>query len=264
MLDSSAFGLDRPTHERYDALYLSPHLDDVALSCGGRVHRRADRGEKVLAVSVFTGDVPEGPLSELAAAVLLSMGLGRDEALDTRRAEDLAACEILGAEAIHWPYEDATFRRDEDGEPLYATRRELFGEPAAADRELEDELVEALSQLPSADLVAAPLGVGGHVDHLLLRTAAERAFGDKVVFYEDFPYVRKVFALRRALGDRSDWRSVSETLDEADLAAKVRAVAAYATQLAPLFGSERRMERQVRRRAWRTGGERFWYRKLIA
>ncbi|MEM8932071.1 MAG: PIG-L family deacetylase [Acidobacteriota bacterium] len=255
--------IDRPEFQRYEAIYLSPHLDDVVLSCGGRMHRRAARGENVLAVTVFTGDVPDGPLSELAATVLMHMGLSREEASERRRQEDLAACELLGAEAIHWPYDDATYRRDEAGEPSYTTARELFaGTPTAADTDLEDELVEAFGQLPPADLIAAPLGVGGHVDHLLVRRAAERVFGQKVAFYEDFPYVRKLFALRRTVGDRRQWHSVPEPLDPSDLVAKVRAVAAYTSQVPPLFGDERRMERQIRRRAKRVGGERLWYRKL--
>jgi len=247
---------------RYDGIVFSPHLDDAALSCGGRIHRRTARGEKVLVVTIFTGDVPEGPLPELAVKVLLSMGLGREDAMQIRQREDEAACEILGAEPVHWPFLECPLRTDEAGESLYPTFRELFGEPRGEDEPLLDEISDAMRELPPADHLVAPLGIGSHVDHHLVRRAAERVFDDRLAYYEDFPYVRKAFALKRALGTRRKWREESLPLDEQNLRAKIRAVAAYGSQIAPLFGSERRMERRLRRWARRVKGERQWFKRL--
>ena len=39
---------DRPNPVRYDLLFLSPHFDDVALSCGGRVAEETTAGRRVL------------------------------------------------------------------------------------------------------------------------------------------------------------------------------------------------------------------------
>ncbi|MEM8994437.1 MAG: PIG-L family deacetylase [Acidobacteriota bacterium] len=247
---------------RYDGIVFSPHLDDAALSCGGRIHRRTVRGEKVLVVTIFTGDVPEGPLPELAGRVLLSMGLGRDEAMEVRRAEDEAACEILGAEPVHWPYLECPLRRDASGDPLYTDYRQLFSKPRPEDEALVDDIAAAMADLPPADHLVAPLGVGSHVDHHIVRRAAERTFQDRLAFYEDFPYVRKTFALSRALGKRSDWRDESLSLDEGNLRAKIRSIAAYGTQVPPLFGDEARMERRVRRWARKVRGERQWFPSL--
>ncbi|MFQ5421191.1 MAG: PIG-L family deacetylase, partial [Anaerolineae bacterium] len=44
----------------YDAIYLSPHLDDAALSCGGQIFTRTSAGESVLVVTVMAGDAPPG------------------------------------------------------------------------------------------------------------------------------------------------------------------------------------------------------------
>ena len=41
-------------------LFISPHLDDVVLSCGGYIHRLTTSGEKVVIVTVITADVPAG------------------------------------------------------------------------------------------------------------------------------------------------------------------------------------------------------------
>ncbi len=46
-------------NKRYEHIYLSPHLDDVALSCGGRIVKQRSKGENVLVVTVFTGDIDE-------------------------------------------------------------------------------------------------------------------------------------------------------------------------------------------------------------
>ena len=248
----------RPALERYDALYLSPHLDDVALSCGGQIHRRTSRGERVLVVTVFTADVPDGAISELASKVLLWMGLRREDATEIRRREDEAAAEILGAETIHWPFPEATFRRN-GGLPLYTEAEDLFGETSPAEGLLIGEISESLALLPMADAIFAPLGVGSHVDHQVVRRAAEKAFGDRLAYYEDFPYVRKLFALGRALGHRSAWRPVKLELEREDLEARSRAIEAYTSQVTPLFGDVSRMRRAVKRHARRVGGERLWY-----
>lgn len=247
---------------RYDGIVFSPHLDDAALSCGGRIHRRTKRGEKVLVVTVFTGDVPEGPLPELAAKVLLSMGLGREDAMQVRQREDEEACEILGAEPVHWPYLECPLRTNGDGEPLYPTFRRLFGQPRPEDEPLLEDIADAMRELPPADHLVAPLAVGSHVDHHLVRRAAEQVFADRLAYYEDFPYVRKSFALTRALGEKKVWRNESMPLDEDNLRAKIRAVGAYGSQLEPLFGSEGSMERRLRRWTRRVKGERQWFKRL--
>jgi LmbE family N-acetylglucosaminyl deacetylase len=54
---------------RYDALYLSPHADDAALACAGRMHTERARGEKALVLVLFDADV------EVAAAALDEWGV---------------------------------------------------------------------------------------------------------------------------------------------------------------------------------------------
>jgi LmbE family N-acetylglucosaminyl deacetylase len=48
-----------------------------------------------------------------------------------------------------------------------------------------------MKTLGEFSVVLIPLGVGGHVDHLIVRQAALRAFPDRVVrSYAEFPYAR--------------------------------------------------------------------------
>ncbi|WP_446010685.1 PIG-L family deacetylase [Candidatus Electrothrix sp.] len=56
---------------RYKHIYLSPHYDDAALSCGGSIHMQAKQQEPVAVITVFAGapDLPNAALSKLAQAV---------------------------------------------------------------------------------------------------------------------------------------------------------------------------------------------------
>ena len=89
--------------QAYDAIYLSPHLDDAVLSCGGQIHRRTRNGERVLILTVFTQDLAPEITSEATKTVLDMMGLSAEEAMAVRRKEDAAACRMLGADLIHCP-----------------------------------------------------------------------------------------------------------------------------------------------------------------
>ncbi len=172
----------------YDQIFLSPHLDDAALSCGGQIARASRSGAKVLVITVFTGDAPAGELSPLASELHAMWGAG-DNPFAARRAEDRASCAILGADFEHWNFPDAIYRRDAAGSWLYPSRRELLSEPAAADAGLLGELTRRLAAL-SGLAVRGPLAVGGHVDHRLVRQALEAAALPGLELYEDFPYAR--------------------------------------------------------------------------
>lgn len=247
-----------------DLLVLSPHLDDAALSCGGSIHRLTARALDVLVVTVFTGDIAQQGLSPIAREVLHYMELEPASAMATRRSEDGRACAVLGAEHRHWPFLESVFRQGDSGEPFYTTRESIFGELEDEDRAvLLPALVEKLEGLPPAERILAPLGVGGHVDHLALRLAAETVFRDRLRYFEDFPYVRGRGALERALGQRRNWSSETTALESSDLSAKVEAIGAYGSQLKPLFRSTRRMRSQVRRFARKRSGERTWLRRSL-
>lgn len=253
--------------EVYDAIYLSPHLDDAALSCGGQIARRAADGESVLVLTVFAGREPEPPHSRLATRLHRLFSLPRD-VVETRRREDVAACEILGAEARHWNFREAIYRRDDRGRFLYTRLRRLFARPHRADEALVPELAAELRALlgdgPSVSDLVAPLGVGGHVDHRLVRRAAETCGTPAVAFYEELPYVERRRALRRALARRRDWSPRVVELTEGDLVRKLEACSRYGSQIAGLYGSPEGMEYRLREWAERVGGERLWLRRAAS
>ena len=97
------------------------------------------------------------------------------------------------------------------------------------------ERLAALREHASDTVYYAPLGVGGHVDHRLVRDAALALArqGASVLFYEDFPYVARWGGLNEALAEvPGHWQPVWELID---VDAKYAAIARYASQLSAIF-----------------------------
>jgi LmbE family N-acetylglucosaminyl deacetylase len=256
----------------FDLVVLSPHLDDGALSCGGRLAACAAAGGRAVLVTLFAGDDPADPANPLAVELRRLWDLPPGRVVAARRREDREACRRLGVAALHWRHPEALYRTAAAGEPLYPTIAALYGEPADAEAALVGELAAAIADLPPAGLLLAPLGVGGHVDHRLARRAAE-ASGREIAFYEEFPYVEwKRFALGRALGltppwplvAPRGWRAETLPLDDSQLDRRAEAILAYVSQVPALFRSEGRLRKQLRRAARRAGGERIWRRSTAA
>jgi LmbE family N-acetylglucosaminyl deacetylase len=232
-------------------VYLAPHLDDAVLSCGGAIHRLAERGDRVQAITIFAAD--GGALSPFALEQHGYWGTP-PQPMALRRAEDVAALARLNAEALHLDYADAVYRALAPGQWPYVDVESLMGEVHPADpvdaRALAQTLIDALAagdQRPAA--VYAPLAIGHHVDHQIVRDAALHllAEGYRVAFYEDYPYGESAEAVAAGLAraGAGDWRLEAVALAPADLVAKVSALGYYRSQLAVLFGGAGAMPNRV-------------------
>ena len=225
-------------------LFISPHLDDIALSCGGYVRRLTTAGECVIVLTIFAGDLPAGVSPPwLARRYELSWRLG-DRPFAARRGEDAAAMQLLGAQYRHLDFLDAIYRRDLVGHPLYT--KQSFGVPMRREDSqnyeplVRLELEDVLQTYKSQDVyVYIPLGAGGHVDHLIVRHAIEsERQSEVVVYYEDFPYASQPGVLpgqlcRNGNGVDCEATLIALTADEID--ARIDAVGCYASQIPVLF-----------------------------
>lgn len=146
-------------------LFISPHLDDVVLSCAGALQRVVAGGNKPMIVTVFSE--------------------GNGHAL--RRNEDARAAAHLGAQVAWLEFLDAPDRSSSyrDFESL------IFGRDPV-DETLPREIAEKVRELMAArqvDTIYAPLGVGTHIDHRLCFEAVRRLeSGPRVCYYEERPY----------------------------------------------------------------------------
>ena len=105
------------------------------------------------------------------------------------------------------------------------------------------------------------LGVGNHVDHQVTRLAAEKAVGDKLLFYEDYPYAIAPGAVELIVNEKPvTWRSQIIHIPEEVLSVKIKAIAAYVSQLSTFFLDLSDLDHQVRQFNRTVGGERIWHR----
>jgi LmbE family N-acetylglucosaminyl deacetylase len=203
------------------------------------------------------------------------------DAVATRRQEDRNALVILGAEGRYLPFHDCIYRGASPAGPWYYNAdTDLFGQLHPADLALADEIAQSVAELiskPEESLIYAPLGVGHHVDHQLTHTAAWElhAQGYAVLFYEDYPYVdpaspfthfgkRYRYNLAAALAEPrpAGLQPQLYPFSEDDLQAKIKSVAAYASQISSLFVDEAAIADNLRNYALSlsegTLAERFW------
>jgi LmbE family N-acetylglucosaminyl deacetylase len=206
-LASVARWLGAPGAERLSGAVavLSPHLDDGVLSLGAAIAAtRAD----VTIVTVLAGD----PDSELAAGHWDSRAGFRTagEATRARRAEDVRACDEVGAKRAWLPYFDEQYPR--------------LGE--------DDEIWKGvLAALGDAETVLVPGFPLMHPDHRWLHDlVATRDLPDRRLGH----YVEEPYAAAWATGDPDgEWKPVAASLPHR--VRKLRACRRYATQM-PLLG----------------------------
>lgn len=245
----------------YNAIYLAPHLDDVALSCGGQVYDRTSAGQRILVVTVMAGSPAFAAQSEYIDSLHDRWQLAGDAAAE-RRSEDSAACAILGADYRHLDVPDCIYRLDpQHGTPLYNSDADIFGDIHPAEQVLQQQVAGLLEALPPSDQIVAPLAAGHHVDHLLVRAAAEQVWPSGLWYYEDYPYVENRGYLRRVLGDDlRAWRPEIFDISVEGMQAKFEAIWAFRSQLSTFFGSREEMEARVGGYCEQAGGERLWVR----
>jgi LmbE family N-acetylglucosaminyl deacetylase len=226
------------------ALFLSPHLDDAAFSCGGLAAILADRGWHTSLVTVFTRSVV--PATGFALACQLDKGLGAEvDYMALRRAEDAQAAALLSVSTVrNLDLLEAPHRG-------YHSAPELFG-AVHGDDAVAADLAAILATLPAADLVLVPQGLGNHVDHQQLITAALQSIpNDRLAFYRDTPYaIRQPDAVAFAAVPLAPAAKVDITTG---LDRKIGAAQAYASQIGFQFGGPDALAVALRRFALAEG-----------
>jgi LmbE family N-acetylglucosaminyl deacetylase len=239
-----------------DWIYISPHLDDAALSCGGLIWEQAHSGDRVSIWTICAGFIPPRPLSPFAQELHTRWQTG-PEAVQFRREEDHLAAARLGAEPVYLDIPDCIyrFRRLPEGEqPLIQGEADLQG------AEPESDLVERLAQdlretLSPAARVVCPMALGGHVDHRLARTAAEHS-GLPLYYYADYPYVLRS-ALELAEMEVGAWKRLPAPVSTPALTAWLEAVSNYSSQISTFWSGVAEMKLAVHN-YWAGGGGRLW------
>lgn len=247
-------------------VYVSPHFDDVVLSCGGLAWEQVRARQAVEIWNICAGQPPVGqPLSPFAHSLHTRWGTG-PEAVLARQREDEAAVQRLGAGLRNWDLPDCIYRLLPDGSWLVNGEEDLWQpvnpQEAGVVERLTVWLTSGLEESAAAEtMLVSPLTLGNHVDHFLVRAAAERAAartGCALCYYPDYPY---------AVGERgglegkiqSGWQRESFPVSRMALRAWQEAVACYASQLSTFWNGLADME-QALESYWQSGGGRYLWR----
>lgn len=232
-------------------LFLSPHLDDAVLSCGATIHQLVNRGDPVTILTVTAGDPSPTTVDTPKIQDLHQRWQAGETPTATRRREDEEAAHILGAQIIHLPIGDCVYRTAHKGGEtiaLYPSEESLFGEVHPDDTALE---TLTATSIPQADVLYVPLGVGHHVDHQITRDwgleLKNRHPSQVMKFYEEYPYVNDKIAIQRALSFYAQTLTVeARILEDADVVAKVHAIACYQSQISTFWKGLDAMEQATR------------------
>jgi hypothetical protein len=149
----------------YDALYVAAYEGDAILSCAARLLWEGSRGLRILVVTVFgNADAP------LSSADHLSLGLP----------------DVDHREPPYEPWNPPVPRPDDETLILKATA-----------------LLEDVVRRAKPRHLYVPLGIGGHVDRLLVHEVALRTFqaGRDLFFYEERPEAFVTGSVRIRLGE---------------------------------------------------------------
>ena len=207
--------------DKLSCAFISPHFDDAVFSCGGLISLLAGK-TKLTVINVFT---EAGAKNSLSAKAYLAQCKTKNaiELYKLRREEDQKILKSLKITVISLGMTEALWRQKKHKNLLdklipefgliYPTYRWHIksGKISSEDNTVYKEIVEKLRQLESSrkfDLIFAPYGIGGHIDHVLSKKAAKNLKG-KVIFWLDYPYLlneEKVNLSKKSFIIKPDWK----------------------------------------------------------
>jgi LmbE family N-acetylglucosaminyl deacetylase len=211
------------------ALFISPHLDDVAFSCAGTVAALKSAGWRTILATVFTRSVrnPTG----FALACQTDKGLSPDiDYMALRRDEDAAFAQTLSIDEVHWlDLPEAPHRGYHSAAALFARLHpddDIWRDAAAR--------IATLADATGPRLVFAPQSLGNHVDHRqTVRAVIDMA--RPTVWYRDLPYAIRA-PDEPPPPDLPDGLSSLAVPIGAHLTLKAAGACCYTTQLSFQFG----------------------------
>jgi len=247
-------------------LFISPHLDDAILCCGGNIYALTNEKSEVLILTIFAGKPDPGALSHIAKYFHRACGLG-DDAINSRRREDMAAATYLGAEVCHLDSLSCLYRKSKDGKPVYEKLRDIYHLDTRKEAATLIEVKKII--LTSVDLgifneIYVPLGIGNHADHLITRKSLEdmavsrrKRISSKLVYYEDIPYACRSKNIGIENSTLGSFTSYLKYIERKAWSSKIRAISLYKSQVHVIWKNVDTMEVQLTNYSHSIAGGRF-------
>lgn len=178
------------------AYFISPHFDDAIFSAGATICELVNSGISVTIVNIFTK--ANGPSTLSGLAFLKKCNYNSPEELyKDRENEDMNVVSMVSKnKVINLGFEDALWRKSEkrglipEFNHVYPTFRLHIakGIISPVDSRLIEDITNRLETIiPKNSVVFGPLGVGKHVDHVIVNKVLT-SLRFKKIFWLDFPY----------------------------------------------------------------------------
>jgi LmbE family N-acetylglucosaminyl deacetylase len=235
-------------------IYISPHLDDAVLSAGGLIYEQTRAGMDVEIWTLLCGFPPSEEFSPFAQVLHYQWGIpAAAEGVSTRRAEDIKAASIVGAKTVHFDFLDCIYRRGKNGDWLYSN---VFVPPHEDDEDLPARIAESIStRLLPTDQLVCQLGLGSHLDHVLVRRAVE-LLQHPILYDVDIPYLFNSTA--ELASQTAGMKANTHRITDSGLSSWQDAILAYESQLSGLFDSPEAMRTQIQQYWSEYIGIRLW------
>lgn len=154
-------------------LLLSPHSDDIAYSIGGTVARISRCSHmRLITIFSYSGWALPDTLCRRSADAISEEREREDREYCTRR--------LIDYSSLSYP-DSFVMGYDEEAELSIS----------ATDDPRTEQVVSFIRHAVAGwmpQIVLAPCGLGGHVDHQIVRVAADALRHSEVFYYEDVPY----------------------------------------------------------------------------
>lgn len=181
---------------KFDALFFSPHLDDAVLSAGGIIAKLISENKKVCVITVFTQGSDAVKSKDSKDFIKKCYSKTSFELFKRRKIEDIKALKYLDCNFIHLDFIDALFRVNKF-KLVYPNYKAVFsGKISSEDERIISEINNKLKIIKQTYckknyLLWTPIGIGNHVDHIIVYKTVISVFGTEVFFWEDIPYRNK-------------------------------------------------------------------------
>jgi LmbE family N-acetylglucosaminyl deacetylase len=189
-------------------IVFSPHMDDAVLSMGQHILNWKKQGKKVKIITVFT-KFSKNNLPEYTQDYVTKSGFKNVTDFEKARIEeDKEAMKMLGVEYEHWGMIDAGFRGN------YMTKKELMS-GKIKDIGLVEDMAKKINDINVTEIYL-PYGVGGHVDHLIVRKAGSAKQTNNIRYYLESPYLWQDFNYLKYVNKIFDIKSLMVSKKEKD------------------------------------------------
>lgn len=239
--------------------FISPHFDDAVLSAGALMMDLSGKTQ-VTVINVFTKPGQNNTLSAKSFIKQCGSETGKNLFV-AREKEDKKVLSEMNIKVVNLGLLDALWRTKggkvygflgkivPEFAHIYPTYRWHVkkGKISTYDRDTTRKLTkELLRIIKPGDFIFCPIGIGGHVDHLLVKKVCEQSF-ENLIFWSDYPY-----NIRQDKRDLSiNKTEMASLLYRKDIAVKKNLVKGYKTQYNALFSDTK----------FRLVPEKFYYKK---